>query len=124
MIGKVARYNSRFLKKITKNAAKERQHRRESDIAGERKGENERTGYYDPRGEKEFLELENHIRDFQSSLHPTYKDYVRAVRFAPTGVHTQHAYNARNDEDRDGASAVDAYEIDATLYSAHIISAG
>lgn len=120
LIGKVARFNSRFLRSIVRNATKEKQRMREMGVAPGSTGEyGVGNGYYDPRGQEQFLELENHLRIFQTSLFPTYKDYIHAVRRLSPGAPDRYGDDG-DGHSEDRVSTV-TYEIDANLYSAHII---
>jgi len=95
LIGKVARFNSRFLRSIAKRNRAERTMSSDG-VALRRSGELE---YVDPRRQEQFLELENHLRIFGGSLWRVYGEYMFVNKI--TGKTT----------------------VDANLYAAHIIPA-
>lgn len=95
LISKVARFNSRFLRTIAKQNRAARTMSSDG-VALPRSGELE---YVDPRGQEQFLELENHLRIFRGSLYPAYGEYMAISN--NTGLMT----------------------VDANLYAAHIIPA-
>jgi hypothetical protein len=95
LIGKVARFNSRFLRTIAKQNRAGRTMSSDG-VAVPRSGEVE---YVDPRGQEQFLELENHLRIFRGSLYPAYGEYMSVNKCTGEA------------------------KVDANLYAAHIIPA-
>lgn len=91
----MARFNAHFLRGLVKSTRNKRR------AAGTFSSSTTKdVEYIDPRGQEQFLELENQLRIFRSSLYPSYKDFIR-MENGPNGPPV----------------------IDANMYSAHIIPA-